>query len=79
MLNVVTGRTGEIEEALLDDPRIAGVTFTGSNEVGNAIRRRLADRNVRFQGELGGKNASVVLRDADLPAAARAVVAAAFG
>ncbi|MGY4929255.1 aldehyde dehydrogenase family protein [Streptomyces sp. 900105755] len=79
VLNVVTGRTAEIEEALLDDPRIAGITFTGSNAVGNRIRHRLADRNVRFQGELGGKNASVVLRDADLPAAAKAVVAAAFG
>ncbi|MGW2175387.1 aldehyde dehydrogenase family protein [Streptomyces sp. NPDC001705] len=79
VLNVVTGRTAEIEEALLDDPRIAGITFTGSNAVGNRIRRRLADRNVRFQGELGGKNASAVLRDADLPAAARSVAAAAFG
>lgn len=79
VLNVVTGRTAEIEEPLLDDPRIAAITFTGSNEVGNRIRRRLADRNVRFQGELGGKNASVVLRDADLPFAARTVVAASFG
>lgn len=79
VLNVVTGRTAEIEDALLDDPRIAGITFTGSNAVGLRIRRRLADRNVRFQGELGGKNASVVLRDADLPAAARAVAAASFG
>ncbi|WP_171140544.1 aldehyde dehydrogenase family protein [Streptomyces sp. S3(2020)] len=79
VLNVVTGRTAEIEETLLDDPRITGITFTGSNAVGNRIRRRLADRNVRFQGELGGKNASVVLRDAELPAAAKAVVAASFG
>ncbi|MGW3288656.1 aldehyde dehydrogenase family protein [Streptomyces sp. NPDC001002] len=79
VLNVVTGRTAEIEEALLDDPRVVGITFTGSNAVGNRIRRRLADRNVRFQGELGGKNASVVLRDADLPTAAKAVVAASFG
>ncbi|MET9087591.1 aldehyde dehydrogenase family protein [Streptomyces sp. NPDC004237] len=79
VLNVVTGRTAEIEEALLDDPRITGITFTGSNAVGNRVRRRLADRNVRFQGELGGKNASAVLRDADLPAAARAVAAASFG
>ncbi|MEU1168571.1 aldehyde dehydrogenase family protein, partial [Streptomyces sp. NPDC005921] len=31
VLNVVTGRTAEIEEALLDDPRITGITFTGSN------------------------------------------------
>ncbi|MGM9383180.1 aldehyde dehydrogenase family protein [Streptomyces antibioticus] len=79
VLNVITGRTSELEEALLDDPRITGVTFTGSNAVGNRIRRRLADRNLRFQGELGGKNASVVLRDADLTAAAKGIVAASFG
>ncbi|WP_439941787.1 aldehyde dehydrogenase family protein [Streptomyces sp. BBFR115] len=79
VLNVVTGRTAELEEALLDDRRIVAVTFTGSNEVAGRIRRRLGDRNVRFQGELGGKNASVVLRDADLPLAARTVAAAAFG
>ncbi|MEU2297439.1 aldehyde dehydrogenase family protein [Streptomyces antibioticus] len=79
VLNVITGRTSELEEALLDDPRITGITFTGSNAVGNRIRRRLADRNLRFQGELGGKNASVVLRDADLTAAAKGIVAASFG
>lgn len=79
VLNVVTGRTAEIEEPLLDDPRITGITFTGSNDVGSRIRRRLADRNVRFQGELGGKNASVVLKDADLAAAAKSVVTASFG
>lgn len=79
VLSVVTGRTAEISGALLDDPRIAAVTFTGGNEVGERIRLRLAVRNVRFQGELGGKNASVVLADADLDAAATAVVAAAFG
>ncbi|CAL9620312.1 Aldehyde dehydrogenase, thermostable [Nocardiopsis dassonvillei] len=79
VLNVVTGRTGLISDALLDDPRIAAVTFTGSNEVGERLRTRLARRNVRFQGELGGKNATVVLADADLEAAAAAVMTAAFG
>jgi aldehyde dehydrogenase (NAD+) len=79
VLNVVTGRTADLSDALLDDPRIAALTFTGSNEVGERLRLRLATRNVRFQGELGGKNATVVLADADLEAAATAVVAAAFG
>ena len=79
VLGVVTGRTSEISDALLDDPRIAAVTFTGGNQVGEGLRVRLAARNIRFQGELGGKNASVVLADADLPRAAAAVVAAAFG
>ncbi|MEU4241696.1 aldehyde dehydrogenase family protein [Actinoplanes sp. NPDC026619] len=79
VLSVVTGRTAEISDALLDDPRIAALTFTGSNEVGEGLRARVAPRNVRFQAELGGKNASVVLAGADLAAAATAVVAAAFG
>lgn len=79
VLGVVTGRTAEISDALLDDPRIAAVTFTGSNQVGEHLRLRFAARNVRFQAEMGGKNASVVLVDADLEAAADAVVAAAFG
>lgn len=79
VLGVVTGRTAEIEDALLGDTRIAAVTFTGSNEVGARLRTRFAARNIRFQGELGGKNASVVLADADLGKAAKTVVAASFG
>ncbi|MEV6300521.1 aldehyde dehydrogenase family protein [Actinoplanes sp. NPDC051861] len=79
VINVVTGRTAEISGALLDDPRIAAVTFTGGNEVGEALRVRLAARGVRFQSEMGGKNASVVLAGADLEKAATAVVAASFG
>ncbi|WP_210592460.1 aldehyde dehydrogenase [Streptomyces sp. GESEQ-35] len=78
VLNVVTGRGAEISEALITDPRLAALTFTGSNEVGEALRAQLASRNVRFQGELGGKNATVVLVDADLSAAAKAVAAAGF-
>ncbi|MEV6350138.1 aldehyde dehydrogenase family protein [Actinoplanes sp. NPDC051851] len=79
VINVVTGRTAEISDALLDDPRIAAATFTGGNAVGEALRVRFAERGVRFQAELGGKNASVVLAGADLPRAAAAIAAAAFG
>ncbi|WP_405725687.1 aldehyde dehydrogenase family protein [Streptomyces sp. NBC_01537] len=79
VLNVVTGRGSVIGDALIADPRIAAVTFTGSNEVGEGLRASLAASNVRFQGELGGKNATAVLADADLPAAAKAVAAASFG
>jgi len=79
VLNVVTGHTPLISEALLGDPRIAAVTFTGGNTVGDALRARFAIRNIRFQGELGGKNASVVLADADVAKAAKSVAAASFG
>jgi alpha-ketoglutaric semialdehyde dehydrogenase len=78
-LNVITGRTSEIADFLMDDPRIAAITFTGSNAVGEALRTRTASRNVRFQGELGGKNASVILADADLDVAVNGVLAASFG
>jgi len=78
-LGVATGYSRDISEALLGDSRIAAVTFTGSNEVGEHLRQALADRSIRFQGELGGKNATVVLADADLDAAADAVIAAGFG
>jgi alpha-ketoglutaric semialdehyde dehydrogenase len=79
VLTVVTGRSQEISGALLTDPDLDAVTFTGSNDVGHQLRRVLSDRNVRLQAELGGKNASVVLADADLELAAATVAAAAFG
>jgi aldehyde dehydrogenase (NAD+) len=76
VLQVITGRNSDISHALLASPD--AVTFTGSNEVGSYLRRALADRNVRLQGELGGKNVSVVLADADLDLAAATVASAAF-
>src|SRR3984957_10338769 len=76
VVQVITGRNAEISDALLASPD--AVTFTGSNEVGRYLRRALADRNVRLQGELGGKNVSVVLADADLDMAAATGVSAAF-
>jgi len=76
VLQVITGRNSEISAALLASPD--AVTFTGSNEVGAFLRQTLATRNVRLQAELGGKNVSVVLADADLDMAAAAVASAAF-
>jgi aldehyde dehydrogenase (NAD+) len=79
VLSVVTGRGADISTALLSDSRLAGVTFTGSNSVGSSILAALSGRNLRVQTELGGKNAAVVLADADLELAASTIVAAAFG
>jgi alpha-ketoglutaric semialdehyde dehydrogenase len=78
VLQVITGRNSEISAALLAGPD--AVTFTGSNEVGGYLRRELAlsGRNVRLQCELGGKNVSVVLEDADLDMTAATVASAAF-
>jgi aldehyde dehydrogenase (NAD+) len=76
VVQVVTGRNSEISAALLAEPD--AVTFTGSNEVGAFLRRTLADRNVRLQAELGGKNVSVVLADADLEMTATTLISSAF-
>lgn len=79
VLGIVSGEAGPIAEALVGDPRIRAVSFTGSERVGLQLRRRLADTHVRVQCELGGKNAALVLADADLDRAAAVIAAAAFG
>lgn len=78
VLNLVQGDR-EAGEALVGDPRIAGISFTGSLPVGLAINKAGAGRLMRTQLELGGKNALIVLADADLDAATDAIVFGAFG
>ena len=79
MLGLVTGRDQDISEALLSHPDLDALTFTGSTATGAYLRAALSGRNVRLQTETGGKNASVVLADADLDLAADTLAAAAFG
>ena len=78
VLNLVQGDR-EAGEALVDDPRVAGISFTGSLPVGQAINRAGAARLMRTQLELGGKNALIVLADADLDAACDATIHGAYG
>lgn len=66
-------------EALVANPGVAGVSFTGSLPVGLAIQQSGASRLLKTQLELGGKNAVVVLDDADVDDAAQAVIVGAFG
>ena len=69
-LNLVTGHGRELSGALTGDPRLAAITFTGGADVGTRLREAVADRNVKVQLELGGKNPAIVLADADLRDAA---------
>jgi acyl-CoA reductase-like NAD-dependent aldehyde dehydrogenase len=78
-LGVLICERSTLENVVLTDARIAGVTFTGSTDVGNGLRQRLASRNVRVQTEMGGKNAAIVAADADLQLAVEAIVAGAYG
>lgn len=79
VLSTVIGRGHDVSEALLAQSSLAAVTFTGSTETGLQLHRKLAGRNLRLQTEMGGKNASVVLEDADLELAAKTIGAASFG
>jgi len=69
----------DIGEALVDDPRVAVVSATGSTAMGRTVGPRLAARFARSILELGGNNAAIVAPSADLDLAVRAVAFAAMG
>lgn len=73
VLNVVTG-AGATGAALAAHPGVDKVAFTGSTEVGKAIRRAAAGRGTRLTLELGGKGAHVVFDDAALDQAVEGIV-----
>lgn len=85
VVNVVTGSGAVVGNALVDHPKTRFVAFTGSMEVGIKLHERAAKVQPgqiwikRTLLELGGKNAVIVDREADLDAAADGVVASAFG
>ncbi len=78
LLEIVQGGR-EVGEALVDDPRIALVSATGSTAMGRAVGPRVAQRFGRSLLELGGNNAMIVAPSADLELAARAILFAAAG
>lgn len=77
VLNLVIGE-GAIGNRIVEHPGIDAVTFTGSTGVGRKIAAASAARGVPVQAEMGGKNAAVVLGDADLDLAAEQVMLGAF-
>jgi alpha-ketoglutaric semialdehyde dehydrogenase len=78
VLNLVHGRGPVVGEAIVGHQQLAGISFTGSNEIGRSIKRRLVERNTRLQLELGGKNPLIVLHDADLDKAVRWTISGAM-
>jgi acyl-CoA reductase-like NAD-dependent aldehyde dehydrogenase len=79
VLNVVVGPGRVVGERLVEHPDVAKVAFTGSTAVGRRIGRLASESIKRVTLELGGKSASVIFADADLPAAAQAAPLAVFG
>jgi aldehyde dehydrogenase (NAD+) len=79
VMNIVNGRGSVVGEALCSHPGVAAVSFTGSTAVGEHIREVVQSRRGRVQLEMGGKNALVVLDDADPVVAAKVAAAGGFG
>ena len=78
VFNLVMGAGSVVGEAIINEPRVAAVSFTGSVAVGRAILQATARRAAKVQLEMGGKNPLVVLADADLDAAVRVALEGAF-
>jgi len=78
VVNIVSGYGREAGEALVRDPRVRVIAFTGSLETGRHIARVAADQIKKLHLELGGKDAFIVAEDADLAVAVPGVAWAAL-
>ena len=74
VLNIVTGYGAAAGEVLVKHPGVDMISFTGSTRAGKRISELAAQSVKRVALELGGKSASVILEDADLPAAVKGTV-----
>jgi len=81
VLNFVTGPGSTLGKALISDPEVDGITFTGSYDVGMEIFRTFAEGRYPRPciAEMGGKNPTIISRKADLDLAAMGVMRSAFG
>ncbi|WP_374963200.1 aldehyde dehydrogenase family protein [Lysinibacillus sp. RS5] len=74
VLNVVQGRGSKVGQVLLEAPEVKAITFTGSNSVGQSILDTVGSTNKKVQLELGGKNAAIILADANINQAAKLTI-----
>src|SRR5690606_21520737 len=78
VFNMVTGSGPIVGDALIRTDSIRAVSFTGSAAAGAHVSAVCAARNIRFQTEMGGKNAVIVMPDTDMRRAARLTAAGAM-
>ena len=76
VFNTITGRGSEIGDYIIEHKEVNFINFTGSTPIGERIGRLAGMRPIML--ELGGKDAAIVLEDADLEHAAKQIVAGAF-
>jgi len=79
VVQIVHGFGEEAGDALVRHPDVPVITFTGSRETGVLVTKNAADRLKHVHLELGGKNAIIVMDDADLDLAVDGIVWSAFG
>ncbi|MBI2532160.1 MAG: aldehyde dehydrogenase family protein [Deltaproteobacteria bacterium] len=79
VFNMLVGSGSVVGEAIVHSPVLRAISFTGSNEVGGALYAKAAQRGAKVTCEMGGKNAVIVMADADLDKAAVAIHGGAFG
>jgi aldehyde dehydrogenase (NAD+) len=79
VVNFVAGSGGELGGALVNAAGLKAISFTGSCEIGDWLHAAASKHRLRIQLEMGGKNPTIVLADADLDLAARLVAIAGFG
>ena len=78
VFNLVMGSGSIVGDTLVNHPRVAALSFTGSMEVGRGIAQKAISRMAKFQLEMGSKNPLVVVDDADLPTAVNVAVQGAY-
>lgn len=79
VVNIVFGPGDSVGEALLHHPDVAVVSFTGSTESGRHVALECANTLKRVSLEMGGKNAVMVMEDADLDLAVEGILWSAYG
>jgi alpha-ketoglutaric semialdehyde dehydrogenase len=78
VVNFVAGPGAELGDALVSAKPMKAVSFTGSCQIGNWLHEQASKRRLRIQLEMGGKNPTIVLADADFDSAVENVVNGAF-
>ena len=79
VLNLITGPGALVGNTLVSHPNVKGISFTGSTEIGSGIYSHGASGLKKVQCEMGGKNAVIVLADADMDKTLGGIVQGAFG
>lgn len=78
VLNMIVGKGSKVGNALIEEGDLQAISFTGSTAVGTHVASVCAKRNIKYQTEMGGKNAAVVLADADLEKTIPMIISGAF-